>query len=60
VGRTPWSARVPPDPLLHLPGEADRATGQADQGVGLAQRAPPGGSAPPRPLAQLFLGHCTS
>jgi hypothetical protein len=35
VGRTPWSARVPPDPLFGV------ATQQADVGVGCGAGGPP-------------------
>ena len=46
VGRTPWSARVPLDPLL----AGEIGTTQADEGVGRG----PGG--PPHPLLSILLG----
>jgi hypothetical protein len=39
VGRTPWSARVPLDPLLAV--ESNFHTEQADEGVGCGPGGPP-------------------
>ena len=41
VGRTPWSARVPLDPILANEGTFTQRTGQADEGVGRGPGGPP-------------------
>src|ERR1035438_7767356 len=51
VGRPPWSARVPLDPLFVRRLAPPRP---ADEGVGRGPGGPPRGSAPP------FLPHCTT
>ena len=46
VGRTPWSARVPLDPLFFQPNQAHAIPEEADGGVGRGPGGPPHTEAP--------------